>query len=83
MFPILFWLYLDVGPLPETSGFAGVGLGLRQDGGSEAATGFIWESSGLEMPTGRNTFPMTRTTGRIFILGTVEATLFLMDELKP
>ena len=44
----------------------GGGAGVRQDGGSDAVIGLGAESSGLEIPTRRNTFPMTRTTGRIF-----------------
>jgi hypothetical protein len=51
------------------SGLArGGGAGVRQDGGSDGVIGLGTASSGLEIPTRRNTFPMTRTTGRIFNL---------------
>jgi hypothetical protein len=58
-------------------------VGVRHDGGSDAVAGFWIASSGLEMPTRRNTFPMARTIGRIFILDTPQATLFLTNECKP
>jgi hypothetical protein len=47
-------------------GFSGVCSTVRQEGGSDAVIGLGAESSGLEMPTRRNTFPITRTIGRIF-----------------
>jgi hypothetical protein len=63
-------------PPPETYGFAGGGLGVRQEGGSEGVAGFRSESSGLEIPTRRNIFPMTRTTGRIFHLSMLNLRYF-------
>ena len=47
-------------------GFASEDFDVRQDGGSDAACVFGRESSGLDIPTKRNTFPMARTTGCIF-----------------
>jgi hypothetical protein len=55
--------------------FTGGWSGVRQEGGSDAVIGLGAESSGLEMPTRRNTFPMTRTTGRIFTSKTSELPL--------
>src|SRR5439155_22566688 len=68
---------------PESYGFRGGGFGVRQEGGYEGVTGFRSESSGLEIPTRRNSFPMTRTMGRIFHLSNVKPTLFLMDDPPP
>jgi hypothetical protein len=56
------------------------GLALRQEGGSEGTAGLIAVSSGLEIPTKRNTFPITRTKGRIFNLEHSQATLFLTND---
>jgi len=64
-------------------GLVGGGLGERHEGVPEAVGGLSIASSGLEMPTRRKTFPMARTIGRIFILDTPQATLFLTDECKP
>lgn len=64
------------GQTEESSGFAGGGVGLRQEGGSEACVGLAMESSGLEMPTRRNIFPAIRTRGCVFNPLTLGATLF-------
>ena len=76
-------LVLIVSTRRESYGFAGGGFGVRQEGGSEGVTGFRSESSGLEIPTRRNSFPMTRTMGRIFHLSNVKPTLFLMNDAPP
>ena len=49
------------------------GIGSRHDGGSTDDLAFGTVSSGLEIPTIRKTFPITRTTG--FIGLTVPLTL--------
>ena len=59
---------------------------MRHEGGSEEAAGFGRESSGLEIPTARNIFPITRTKVPIFRLSLIQPlkpTLFLMDDSKP
>jgi hypothetical protein len=45
------------GQTEESSGFAGGGVGVRQEGGSEACVGLAIESSGLVI----NIFPAIRT----------------------
>ena len=63
------------------SGFTMARFGLTPIlAGSAAAAGFGRESSGLETPTGHNTFPITRTIGRIFNPTMLKATLCLSDE---
>ena len=53
--------------LAPSSGFSDpfVGAEFRQEGGPPTALGFASESSGLEIPTSRRTFPIARTAGCI------------------
>jgi hypothetical protein len=59
------------------SGFSPEALAVFHEGGSEGVSRFGIESSGLDIPTRRSTFPIARTTGCIEVLSKFNVTLFL------